>query len=470
MNISSIYSCMVSKDIQSKMRSNNRANIVTCLFPIIMSKIKYLGLLCAVFADLTYAETECSEAYDLILQYREINVIDKAFGSEKARSEILKKHAPVAWFAAYRGYREILGKLAELGDDLGEKSVDGDNVLWAACLQDDEEVISFVMKKRPDLLEIEEGIPWLWAMVSANRNHADLIDEMLKQRDHIYGFSGVLESIWRDEPYLGMYAVLHYGKTAQDVAMANWLMRRGAVWQTPEGEDQYEKDITYLKNRSEFATMIIGGEGDASTLKDEELRGLIQFVVGTVAELKEQFVAWKLPLERRLIYGRTPLLEAMSINRKDVAKALLALGADVRAKDEKGHHILYCNTIDESLIRQVLEIAPELLDERDESGRTAAEHIVEKTPFPPIRENQRGLRNLDCLLSLGAELPKNTLERIWEQEDTPNEANYDELEKMWGKIKKSEVLEKHGYKMNTDANMRYQRWRSLYYKALLPRQ
>lgn len=441
--------------------------MVTYLFSIIKRKIKYLLLLCAVFANLTYAETEYRGIYDLFLHYKEINVIDKVFCSEEARTEMLKEYAPVAWFAAYGGCREILSKLAELGDDLGGKSVDGNNVLWAACTQDDEEVIAFVMKKRSDLLEIEEGIPWLWAMVSANRHHADLIDEMLKQRDHIYGFSGILEYIWRDAPSMGIHAVVHYGKKAQDVAMANWLMRRGAVWQTPEGEDRYEKDITYLKNRSEFATLIIGGAGDASTLKDEELRGLIRYAIGTEAELKEQFAAWKLPLERRLIYGRTPLLEAMSINRKDVAKALLALGADVRAKDEKGHHILFCNTIDESLIRQILEIAPELLNERDESGRTAAEHIVVKTPFPPNRENQRKLRNLDCLLSLGAKVPENTLEKIWEQKDKPNEASYDELETMWGKIKKSEVLEKHGYKMSTDANMRYQHWRSLYYKALI---
>ena len=324
-----------------------------------------------------------------------------------------------------------------------------------------------MMKKRPDLLEVEEGIPWLWAMVSCNWHHADLIDEMLKQRERIYGFSGVLESIWRDAPYLGSYSFYYYGKMARDVAMINWLMQRGAVWQTPEGKAEYEKSIAYLKKGHEFSNMIIGKEGDASMLSDEELSGLIQFAVGTMAELKEQLAAWKLPLERRMRFGRTPLLVAVSMNRMDVAMALVALGANVRAKDDQGRNILFYNTIDERLIRRIFDIAPDLLNASDESGQTAAEYIVMNTPFPPHPVNQRRLRNLDYLLSLGAKIPENTLEKIWEQEDMCDEASRNELETMWGKIKKSEILEKHGYKMHTDAHMRYQHWRSLYYKMLI---
>lgn len=426
-----------------------------------------LSLLCAASASLCRAEPESKGTKELYLHYQEVNQIENVFGSAEARAAILMKTAPAAWIAAYAGSRAILCKLAECGDDFGEKSVEGDNVLWAACCQDDEEVIDYVWRKRPDLLEAEEGIPWLWAMVSYNRHHADLIDEMLKQREPIYGFSGVLESIWRDSPYMGMFAVTHYGKKAQDVAMAQWLMRRGAEWQTPEGRAQYENDRAYLANsKYEFASLIIGNAGDASRLKSEELRGLIRYAVGTVSELKEQFAAWHLPLERRLIYGRTPLIEALAIHRKDVAKALIDLGADVRARDANGRHVLFYSAMDESLIRQVLAMAPDLLNARDERGLTAAEHIVLKTPFPPHRDHQRSLRLLDTLLSFGAKLPEDILDKIWEKEDMPMAPHQEAMERIWSKVKKSEILERHGYHMKPEASERYQKGKTLYYSLL----
>ncbi|XP_067670056.1 serine/threonine-protein phosphatase 6 regulatory ankyrin repeat subunit A-like [Haliotis asinina] len=266
--------------------------------------------------------------------------------------------------AACDGNRSLLQLLLRKGADLLHVDDNGNNILHAACLGGDLEMVRFVLKLAFVDINSSGTNGRTPVMLAARKGYKKIFDLLVNTGCDLSQVSGDGDNILHHACLGGYLDIVKYILQEQIVDINS----RGKYGRTPVMKAAWGGHKRVLN-------LLVDKGGDISML-DNESDNIIHVacIRGNVAMVKNILAKHIFGINSRGRKGRTPLMVAAQYGKKELFNLLLCEGANMFHTDDDGNNILHVSCIGGHLHMVVYVLSGFIFDinSRGKSGRTPA--------------------------------------------------------------------------------------------------
>ncbi|KAL3872338.1 hypothetical protein ACJMK2_040269 [Sinanodonta woodiana] len=339
--------------------------------------VPVLETLIAAGLDITARNNDDENILHIAVGNDNLNIVKYLI---KTNPGLLQQNDKNGWtalhHAALGGSVPVLKTLIAAGLDITARNNDDENILHIAAGHDNLNIVKYLIKTNPGLLQQNDKNGWTALHHAASKGSVPVIESLLAAVLNNTARNNDDENILHiaaghDNMTIVKYLIQNYPGLLQQNDQNGWtaLYHAASKGSVPVFEILLAAglDITARNNDDENILHIAAGHDNITIVKY-----LIKNYPGLLQQNDQN--------------GWTALHHAASKGSVPVIESLLAAGLNSRAKSNGGAHILHIAAANDNLriVIYLTETNPRLLQQKDKNGWTALHHAASKGSVPVI--------------------------------------------------------------------------------------
>ncbi|XP_046585282.1 putative ankyrin repeat protein RF_0381 [Haliotis rubra] len=273
-------------------------------------------------------------------------------------------------YAAGKGNKKIVDLLVSKGCNLSVVDDQGRNILHAACLGDNEDIVKDLLSRGIADIDSRDDRGKTPAMYATEKGNKKVVDLLVSKGCNL----SVVDNLGGN--------ILHVACLGDNEDIVKDLLSRG-IADIDSRDDRGRTPVMYAaeKGNKKVVDLLVSKGCNLSVV--DNLGGNILHVacLGGNEDFVEDLLSRGIAgIDSRDRVGRTPVLYATGKGNKKIVDLLVSKGCNLSVVDDQGRNILHaaCLGDNEDIVKDLLSRGIADIDSRDDRGKTPAMYATEK--------------------------------------------------------------------------------------------